>query len=459
MPIDPSIIARAVPPAAPAPSPLQTLDTLGQLEQTRTLVEARRLAADEARQKAADEAAIRRAVTETGGDWAQALPRLRQVAPRAALSVESALAKQQKEHFESLKAQTDFEAEQTTRGLRYFNAANEQTWPQIYPQLVAQHPDLARLVTPQWDADRVGAVHRMGLSTKDDLEEQRRSLTLVTDGKTLEGLRSYFSTLRSEPEWQAGLEKFAPIVPRDILALIGPWSADAPARVAEQAIAPAKRVELAGQAETRAQTERRQTVQEELQRGQLAVSQGQLGVAQAREKREAAAVGAGGVKLSPTQQEDISTMMTVQQLGREALRLGEENKWTGVGPYEGRVGSTMLGYGGASGEALRNKIGNIQGTIAKLRGGTSFTPNEQKLLESYTPTVTDPVTKIQTKLATLNEFIENKRQNTLRVAAGQYTLPSDTGTAAGPTEGDVKPIPGFPGTEQTYRNGRWIRTK
>lgn len=31
--------------------------------------------------------------------------------------------------------------------------------------------------------------------------------------------------------------------------------------------------------------------------------------------------------------------------------------------------------------------------------------------------------------------------------------------ATGAKEGDVKPIPGFPGTEQTYRNGKWIRTK
>jgi len=26
-------------------------------------------------------------------------------------------------------------------------------------------------------------------------------------------------------------------------------------------------------------------------------------------------------------------------------------------------------------------------------------------------------------------------------------------------EGQRKPIPGYPGTEQTYRNGKWIRTK
>jgi hypothetical protein len=30
---------------------------------------------------------------------------------------------------------------------------------------------------------------------------------------------------------------------------------------------------------------------------------------------------------------------------------------------------------------------------------------------------------------------------------------------AGPKEGDVQPIPGHPGTEQTFRGGKWIRTK
>lgn len=37
----------------------------------------------------------------------------------------------------------------------------------------------------------------------------------------------------------------------------------------------------------------------------------------------------------------------------------------------------------------------------------------------------------------------------------------DKTAAAGgaPKEGDVKPIPGYPGTEQTFKNGKWIRTK
>lgn len=37
--------------------------------------------------------------------------------------------------------------------------------------------------------------------------------------------------------------------------------------------------------------------------------------------------------------------------------------------------------------------------------------------------------------------------------------PARRGTAAGPKEGDTKPIDGFPGTEQTFRGGKWIRTK
>lgn len=33
------------------------------------------------------------------------------------------------------------------------------------------------------------------------------------------------------------------------------------------------------------------------------------------------------------------------------------------------------------------------------------------------------------------------------------------GGQGGVKEGDTKPIPGHPGTEQTYRGGKWIRTK
>ena len=168
-----------------------------------------------------------------------------------------------------------------------------------------------------------------------------------------------------------------------------------------------------------------------------------------------AASGAeGGVKLTPAQQEDVATMLTVQDLGKEALALGDKIKWRGVGPVAGRTGAAAarwLGAGGEDPERLRNLIGNIQGTIAKLRGGASFTPSEQLMLDRYTPTTTDSVLQIQTKLKSLSDFITTKRENTLRVAGGQYT-PRETapaGTTAAPAGGGAATM-----TYQDYLNAQ-----
>lgn len=73
------------------------------------------------------------------------------------------------------------------------------------------------------------------------------------------------------------------------------------------------------------------------------------------------------------------------------------------------------GYGKApEGIQVRAIVGNIQGTLAKLRGGTSFTPNEEKLLKSYTPNVNDSPQKIFNKITQLKKFIDNKELNTLK---------------------------------------------
>jgi hypothetical protein len=131
----------------------------------------------------------------------------------------------------------------------------------------------------------------------------------------------------------------------------------------------------------------------------------------------------GAPKLTAGQQEDIATMLTVEQLAKDVQTIDKEKGLPGVGPIEGRFLPSMRGSGGETGETLRNVLGNIQGTIAKLRGGASFTPSEQVLLDRYTPTTTDTDAAIRTKLKSLTDFIQKKRANTLRVAAGEYELP------------------------------------
>lgn len=420
-------------------SPLDAIRTISTIQGVRAETEARRLAAEEARQNAKDAAAVRQVMVEANGDFEKALPKLRMIAPAAALKFETAIATQQKEHFQSLKAKTEAETERTARSLRFLQGATPQTYPAIYGRLQQEDPEVAGLLPPTFDADRVRQVQQIGLSAKEALDQRNLALTLLKEGHTMEALSTYFSTVPETggaDEWQKGLDDFTNAgVPKSLLALVGPYGPGAPAHAAALGISPAKAAELAGQAETRAQTEKHQTTQEELQRGQLAVSQGQLRVAQDRERREgAAAGGAAAVKLSPTQQEDIATMLTMEQLASDVQKIGKDaGTLPGVGPMEGRVFPSLRGSGGTTGETLRDKIGNIQGTIAKLRGGTSFTPTEKQLLETYTPTTTDRDEVILTKITNLVDFIRKKRENTLRVARGEYTLPTTTGSTVATT--------------------------
>lgn len=135
----------------------------------------------------------------------------------------------------------------------------------------------------------------------------------------------------------------------------------------------------------------------------------------------------GGIntsKLSAGQRDTVSTYLTLKDLANEAIALGERTGYAGTGGfYTGSVSQFLaknFGWGSPEQEQLRNLIGNIKGTIAKARGGTSFTPNEEKLLESYTPTINDSEVVLRTKLEGLTSFIDKSIAN----IAGQPTQQS-----------------------------------
>jgi hypothetical protein len=92
-------------------------------------------------------------------------------------------------------------------------------------------------------------------------------------------------------------------------------------------------------------------------------------------------------------------------------QLGNQIGWKGVGgAFQGSIKQFLaknFGTGSQQEQMLRSYIGQVQGTIAKERGGTSFTPNEQALLESYTPTINDSPLVIQSKLQVLKQFLQN----------------------------------------------------
>ena len=79
-----------------------------------------------------------------------------------------------------------------------------------------------------------------------------------------------------------------------------------------------------------------------------------------------------------------------------------------LGPTESAI-RKIFGKGNNADADVRALIGNIKGTVAKLRGGTSFTVNEEKLLNSYVPSIGESAESVLDKARGLKAFLEFKK--------------------------------------------------
>jgi hypothetical protein len=103
-------------------------------------------------------------------------------------------------------------------------------------------------------------------------------------------------------------------------------------------------------------------------------------------------------------------MGTISKMIEDTDQHGDKINWKGVGGIMtgGLRGfmSKQFGAGTPEEADLRSKIGNIKGTIAKLRGGAAFTPSELEMLETYTPTINDHPSLIKSKLNGLRQWLK-----------------------------------------------------
>lgn len=141
-------------------------------------------------------------------------------------------------------------------------------------------------------------------------------------------------------------------------------------------------------------------------------------------------------KLSAAAKQDLTELNTLEQLTNEIETYQQGNSLPGVGKFgSGAINQWMMKYfgtdmSGPNGQEVRNLIGQITGAIAKARGGTSFTPNEQKLLETYTPTISDSPEMILSKLSGLKKFIAMKKQSYGQGTIGETTPEFNTAQEA-----------------------------
>ncbi|MGE0126674.1 MAG: hypothetical protein AB7U82_01120 [Blastocatellales bacterium] len=125
---------------------------------------------------------------------------------------------------------------------------------------------------------------------------------------------------------------------------------------------------------------------------------------------------------------------TLADLSTKAVALGESIDWSGVGgAYQGSIKNFLaknFGVGSQEENDLRALIGNITATLAKSRGGTSFTATEKALLEQYTPTINDSPMVLRSKFDQINEFIAASLNNLTGGQTPTQTTPAVDDIAA-----------------------------
>ena len=112
---------------------------------------------------------------------------------------------------------------------------------------------------------------------------------------------------------------------------------------------------------------------------------------------------------------ELASIGTLTDMLTQIETVGKENNWKGIGGFGvGAFNDFMkknVGRGPAGEQELRNTISNVLAEIAKLRGGTAFTAQEQQLLERYTPTINESAESVMGKVKSLKSFLATKQRN------------------------------------------------
>lgn len=135
------------------------------------------------------------------------------------------------------------------------------------------------------------------------------------------------------------------------------------------------------------------------------------------------------LKLTTAQKSDLVDIQTLEDQLNKLQGYAADGKLEGIGSLgAGTVKQglyTVAGIGSQEGADVRVLIGNLKGQIAKLRGGTSFTANEEKLLNSYVPGINESTESVMAKVRGLQDFLVSKKNAIIKLGGGTTTNNND----------------------------------
>ena len=397
--------------------------------------EALRTRADQARRQEWLKSAVGTFTHDDGSpDFAKISVEATRYDPEFGLAFTESLGKMREQAAKARIQEIEEETKVFTLGSRLLSSITDQeSLELLMPSLERVDPDLAKAVGPTFDPARIQTLAQAGLTEEQRLARQK-ALAEMYGKDPATALMGDLSDSRNQDDVNDAYAAARLFLPSEVVtglktrfgATFEPGFAE---RIRAMAITPEKEAELAGQQATRDVTMRGQDIGAETTRrgqdiGAETTRRGQDITAETSRASQAGTGPDGAVKLSAGQQQDLEVMLSISDMAKSIRTLGDEIKWSGVGPFfTGTIGQKLanVGYGTPKEISLRNQISNIKATIAKLRGGTAFTAQEQKLLESYTPTIDDGDEVIKQKLKDLETYIETKRKNMIKIAKGDLS--------------------------------------
>lgn len=121
---------------------------------------------------------------------------------------------------------------------------------------------------------------------------------------------------------------------------------------------------------------------------------------------------------------------------------------------------------GTSAKQKQAMIDRVKQVIGKTLEGGVLRKEDEVKYEKILPTIKDSNDIVLSKLKDLGAAIEQRKSRFIdALEDSDYDVTKHRArgntepTAAAPVEGATKEIPGYPGTEQTFKGGKWIRTK
>lgn len=469
MPLDASAIYRA---GQLRTTPFENLDTMMRAQ------EARRKS-DEERRKAQAAQQMQEIWTTYGDDVPEALKRSYSVDPKAASEIEQRYSAARQNWAQEAGQSIKNEREQMDRSVQLLSAAkgDPELFQTIVPILAKRDQDFAAIAQTLEGPDdpRIDALLSSRDSVNNTLNRREKAVERFLAGDDYRGAAGMLATAATPEERAEMLQGFAPHLGKAQVASLSKMTPEQLERASLKTDEAADNAEtvrshnltnqatLRGQDVSQATQIRGQDLSASTQRrGQdlshSATLRGQ-NMTDARAKADAAA--GGGVKLSAGQQQDMESMLTISDTAKEIREIGERTNWAGTGAFgAGTLGNlrARVGRDSADNMSLRNKVNNMRAAIAKMRGGTAFTPNEQALLDSYTPHINDGDASLKQKLVDLESFIDTKRKNMLKIASGDLspnTTETRTETAAAPDLGGLRQGAGRRFTDGPYAGQTW----